>query len=146
MKDIMKKFLLTALAILGFASQAGSKTTITLDQITAPTTSGVMVNVTGTGWTLAVLDSSMTLDTTTKPPTLRAIAATPQTSWVTPTGTIDGVNAAFTLLSTPNPPGSLTVIRGGLTLSSGIDFNLSGTTITFLAGSIPQPGDIIRAK
>ena len=144
----MKKFLLIALAILGFASQAGSKTSITLDQITAPTTSGVMVNVTGTGWTLAVLDSSMTLDTTTKPPTLRAIAATPQTSWVTPTGTIDGVNATFTLLSAPNPPGSLTVARNGIIQTAGVDFNLSGTgvAITFLPGSIPQPSDIIRTK
>lgn len=148
----MKKFLLTVLAVLGFTSQAGSKTTISLDQITAPTITSVMVSVPGKGWTPAQLDPSLALDTTTTPPTLRAIpTAASQPSWVTPSGTLDGVNAVFTLPSAPNPPGALTVARNGLVLtqvlsSGGGDYTLSGTTITFVAGAVPLPGDTLRAK
>lgn len=145
----MKKALLLLLVVLGFASQAGSKTAITLSQIQAGAINGIMVNlaVGGSGWTLAQLDPSIVLDTSTVPPTLKAVsAATPQTSWVTPTGTVDGTNAVFTIPSAPNPPASLTVVRNGLVLSVGNDFNLSGTTITFVAGAIPQVGDTIRAK
>jgi hypothetical protein len=48
----------------------------------------------------------------------------------TPGGTLDGVNATFTLAGTPNPPASLTLWRNGLTQKPGLDFSLSGSTIT----------------
>lgn len=63
----------------------------------------------------------------------------------TPTGTPNGTNAAFTLANPPSPGGSLTLFRNGLIQSSNIDFTLSGSTITFNAGSIPQTGDILQA-
>ncbi len=143
-----KKILLTIAAVLGFASQAGSKTQITLDQITAPNTTSVMVSIAGKGWGPAQLDPSLVLDTTTNPPTLKAPGGGQPTfvDSVTPTGTVDGVNAVFTLPSSPNPPISLVLSVGGLTYSAGVDFGVSGSAITFLPGSIPSAGSIIRAS
>lgn len=63
----------------------------------------------------------------------------------TPTGTLNGTNAIFTLANAPSPGGSLTLFRNGLIQSNNIDFTLSGATITFNAGSIPQAGDILQA-
>ena len=64
---------------------------------------------------------------------------------VTPSGTIDGVNAAFILPSEPNPAGSLRLYRNQLVQYSGTHFNLSVDTITFTAGNIPVAGDSLRA-
>jgi len=61
----------------------------------------------------------------------------------TPSGTMDGVNAAFTLSQTPNPTTSLAVYRNGVRLTAGEDYTLSGATITFITGLQPQPGDIL---
>ena len=141
----MKKFFLTFAAILGFASQAGSKTAITTDQILANTSVGVMVN-TGRGWTQAQLDPSLVLDQTTTPPTLKAPGGQPTfVDGITPTGTVDGINTIFTLPSAPNPPASLELTVNGLTYKSGTDYNLSGATVTFLATSVPSSGSILTA-
>lgn len=149
----MKKFFLTLAAVLGFASQAGSKTQITLDQLTAPTTTAVMVSVPGKGWAPAQLDPSLVLDTATAPPTLKAPGGG---SGTTPTfvdlvalaGNVDGVNAFFTLPSIPNPATSLEVVVNGLIYKPGVDFTLAtgGSTITFTATSIPQVGSILMAS
>lgn len=48
----------------------------------------------------------------------------------TPTGTIDGVNAAFTLLHAPVSQ-SMRLYQNGLFLSEGTDFTITGSTITF---------------
>jgi hypothetical protein len=63
----------------------------------------------------------------------------------TPTGSIDGVNATFTLATTPDPPASLELTKNGVVQKPGIDFTLSGPTIMFLAGAIPQTGDVLLA-
>jgi hypothetical protein len=55
-----------------------------------------------------------------------------------PAGIINGVNATFTLAAAPSPVGSLMLIRNGLLQTAGIDYTLSGNTIAFLAGAIPQ--------
>jgi hypothetical protein len=60
-------------------------------------------------------------------------------------GTLDGVNAVFSLAAAPQPTASLTVYRNGLRLAQGADFNLSGSSITFAGGQIPQPGDLLIA-
>jgi hypothetical protein len=62
----------------------------------------------------------------------------------TPGGTVNGTNAAFSL---QNPPraGTLLLRVNGLTQLQGADYSLAGGTITFLAGSIPQTGDWLRA-
>lgn len=61
----------------------------------------------------------------------------------TPTGTTNGVNNTFTLSQTPNPSASLTVFLNGLLMSLGVDYTLSGSTITFLTASVPQSGDVL---
>lgn len=62
------------------------------------------------------------------------------------TGTIDGVNATFTLSAAPLT-NSQVIFRNGLALFSGAgDFMISGNTVTFQAGQIPQPGDILVAQ
>jgi hypothetical protein len=51
----------------------------------------------------------------------------------TPSGTINGSNTNFTLANTPNPAASLQLQLGGIFLTQGVDYTLSGATITFLA-------------
>jgi len=63
----------------------------------------------------------------------------------TPAGTIDGINTTFTLAAIPNPASSLQLFRNGLLQRPGVDYTLSGATITFAAPSIPQPGDVLLA-
>lgn len=58
-----------------------------------------------------------------------------------PTGTIDGVNAAFTLTQSPNPAKSLQLFKNGIAMTPGVDYNLAANTITYVAGAIPQAGD-----
>jgi hypothetical protein len=61
----------------------------------------------------------------------------------TPTGATNGVNTTFTLSQTPSPSTSLAVFLNGLLMSAGVDYTLSGATITFLPASVPQSGDIL---
>ena len=57
-----------------------------------------------------------------------------------PTGAINGVNVTFTLPTTPGPV--VLVFRNGLLQQGGgIDYTLSGTTITFT--SAPLTGDSV---
>ena len=56
----------------------------------------------------------------------------------TPAGTINGTNATFTLVAAPSPAASLLLLRNGLVQKSGVDYTLSGSTITFASGAIPQ--------
>lgn len=62
-----------------------------------------------------------------------------------PGGTIDGVNATFTLANTPNPTTSLVLFRNGVVQQPGADYTLTGSTVQFLAGAVPQPGDTLKA-
>ncbi len=63
----------------------------------------------------------------------------------TPSGAVNGTNATFTLSYVPNPAGSLLLYKNGLLQKAGTDFTLSSQTVTFLAGAIPQTGDILVA-
>jgi hypothetical protein len=63
-----------------------------------------------------------------------------------PTGTLDGVNTLFTLQNQPSPTNSLSIYRNGILLSAGSDYSLSGGTVTFFLGSVPQPGDTLFAS
>ena len=63
----------------------------------------------------------------------------------TPGGSIDGSNGAFTLANTPLGT-SLMVFRNGVYLTTGGDYTLSGSTIQFVSGAIPQPGDVLTAS
>jgi hypothetical protein len=66
----------------------------------------------------------------------------------TPGGTIDGVNPTFTVARPPNPPASLQLFRNGqlMRFGPGNDFTLAGSTVTFLAGAIPQAGDVLTVS
>jgi hypothetical protein len=59
----------------------------------------------------------------------------------TPAGSIDGSNAVFTLAHAPSPATSLHLFLNGIRLRPGTDYTLSGATITYAAGMIPQAGD-----
>ena len=63
-----------------------------------------------------------------------------------PSGAIDGVNAVFHLAAAPAPSTSLLLYRNGLAMKQSADYTLSGSSITFLAASIPQPGDVLLAS
>ena len=61
----------------------------------------------------------------------------------TPSGTVNGTNVTFTLTYTPNPALSLDLYTNGVLQIAGTAFTLSGGTITYASGHIPQTGDII---
>lgn len=65
----------------------------------------------------------------------------------TPVGTIDGANAAFTLSAAPASPAELLLFKNGILQreGSGNDFTLSGATITYESGNLPQTGDSHQA-
>ena len=63
-----------------------------------------------------------------------------------PSGTMNGVNTAFTLANAPAPPSSLEIFRNGLLLKQGNDFTVYGNSLTFLAGAVPQAGDALLAS
>lgn len=57
-------------------------------------------------------------------------------------GTMDGQNAAFTLV---NPPVELFLWRNGIHQTEGVDFDLDGAKISFRAGAVPTAGDLVNA-
>lgn len=61
----------------------------------------------------------------------------------TPTGLVNGVNPMFGLNFAPSPASSLTVFRNGILMKQGGDYLLSGSTITFYTGAVPQTGDLM---
>jgi hypothetical protein len=63
----------------------------------------------------------------------------------TPAGAVNGTNANFTLSGAPLPASSLMLYRNGLLQKAGVDYTLSQAQITFLAGAIPQSGDLLQA-
>jgi len=63
----------------------------------------------------------------------------------TPGGTLDGANATFTLAGTPNPPASLNLTCNGLIQKPGVDYTLSGSTITFTLTATPLATDTLLA-
>lgn len=62
----------------------------------------------------------------------------------TPAGSIDGSNAAFTLTDPP-VAGTLQLFKNGIRQNPGAtnDYTIATNTITFLAGNIPQTGDVL---
>lgn len=64
----------------------------------------------------------------------------------TPAGVVDGSNTMFTLSIAPAPESGLSLYRNGLLQKQGLDYTLSGSVITFAAGAVPQPGDVLTAN
>ncbi|MBM3783961.1 MAG: hypothetical protein FJW30_06340 [Acidobacteria bacterium] len=63
-----------------------------------------------------------------------------------PTGSVNGSNAVFTLAQPPSPATSLALYRNGILQKPGIDFSVTGNTVTFAALSIPQTSDLLMAS
>lgn len=63
----------------------------------------------------------------------------------TPTGTVDGSNAVFSFAHAPRPGASLQLHRNGLVMTAGLDYTLTGNTVTFAGGATPQAGDTLTA-
>jgi hypothetical protein len=63
---------------------------------------------------------------------------------ITPAGTQDGTNPTFTLPSTPNPSAGVFLMKNGQMLYQGLGYTLSGLTITFNDGYIPESTDELR--
>lgn len=64
----------------------------------------------------------------------------------TPAGTMNGLNAVFTLASTPSPASSLQLYRNGLLQKLGLDYTLAGSTITFATRSVPGVEDVLLSS
>jgi len=63
-----------------------------------------------------------------------------------PVGLVNGLNAAFTLGEVPSPASSLTLYRNGLLMRQGVDYQITGSTITFFLLSVPLTGDLLMAS
>lgn len=63
-----------------------------------------------------------------------------------PGGTLDGINAGFTLSAAPDPASSLLLHRNGLLQNQGLDYTVSGAVITFDGAAIPLAGDLLLAS
>lgn len=64
----------------------------------------------------------------------------------TPSGAINGANAAFMLSQTPNPSSSLAVYRNGLRMTPSVDYTLTGAVVTFATASVPQTTDTLTCS
>jgi hypothetical protein len=62
-----------------------------------------------------------------------------------PSGNANGSNLTFMLSQAPSPTLSLSLHRNGIALRQGVDYSLSGSTITFIAAAAPQSGDVLTA-
>jgi hypothetical protein len=62
----------------------------------------------------------------------------------TPGGIVDGTNNTLTLANTPLGS-SLMLFRNGLFMTPNFDYTLTGSTIQFPSGAIPQAGDTLTA-
>jgi len=64
-----------------------------------------------------------------------------------PTGVVNGANPTFTLAGTPLA-NTLMLFKNGMLQRAGAgnDYTLATATITFLAGNIPQTGDVLLAS
>jgi hypothetical protein len=63
-----------------------------------------------------------------------------------PSGAVNSTNTTFTLAGTPSPVASLLLFRNGILQRATVDYTVTGTTITFLAASTPQSGDVIQVS
>jgi hypothetical protein len=63
-----------------------------------------------------------------------------------PAGAVNGANVGFTLSAVPTPPSSLALYRNGVLQKAGLDYNMAGNAIQFLAASTPQSGDSLLAS
>ena len=63
-----------------------------------------------------------------------------------PQGLVNGVNTVFALSFAPSPAASVQLIRNGLQLVAGVDYLVTGNTVTFFITSVPLTGDQLTAS
>ncbi len=61
-------------------------------------------------------------------------------------GIVDGANNLFGISTVPDPASSLAIYRNGMLQKAGQDFSVTGSTVQFLTGATPQPGDTLLAS
>lgn len=117
---------------------------------TAPTNGQLLIG-NGTGYTLANITGGTGISVTNGAGTISvAVNTTNILQKVdhvvreTPTGTVNGTNATFTLANTP-VSGQEMVFVNGILMNVGAtnDYTISTNTITFNSGAIPQTGDVV---
>jgi hypothetical protein len=64
----------------------------------------------------------------------------------TPSGTINGSNVTFTLAFVPSPATSVQLYLNGLQMDQGVDYTITGSTVSFVSASVPQTGDVLLAS
>ena len=62
-----------------------------------------------------------------------------------PSGTMDGINTAFTLANSPVSGSALRLYKNGILLTASSDYTLAGAAVTFINSAQPNPGDILLA-
>lgn len=117
---------------------------------TTPTNGQLLIG-NGTNYTLAALTSGTgvtitngTGSITIAVNTTSILQKTDHIVRETPSGTVNGTNAVFTLANTP-VSGQEQVFVNGILMNVGAtnDYTISTNTITFNSGAIPQTGDIV---
>jgi hypothetical protein len=94
----------------------------------------------------ALMGVTITPATATTPPSITIPTST--ASFVVgevPGGLVNGTNPTFTLNAAPTG-GIPELYKNGLLQKSGLDYSMSGNTITFTARATPQTGDILQAN
>jgi len=129
--------------ILGVSLWAQTPTKTNVSQLQAPSSQAmVLVVIPGAGAAWAKLDATLALDTSGPVPVLKA----PPQAQGTPALEVNypsAAQASFSLMHTPNSAVSLRVYRNGLRQALGADYMVSGSTVTFSSGNVPQAGDAI---
>ena len=122
-----------------------------------PTANGqLLIGSSGGAYTLATLTAGTGITVTNGAGSISLAVATGASGVVlasnfvvreTPTGTVNSVNATFTLAATPIT-GTEHVFVNGVLQNPGAtnDYTISGATITFLSGAIPQTDDVVRVS
>jgi hypothetical protein len=135
----MKLLIIMALAAIAYA-----QTAVSPGQLRGrPSVTGyVVVATTGGSVTLALLDSSLTLDTSGPTPILR-VTVPPAARLVRLKAVATATPAQTYALSGVADSGQVLVFRNGVLQADGEDYDATGGTVTF-RGSAVQQGDIIQ--
>jgi hypothetical protein len=127
----------------GTGSSGGTGTTTGSQYATLPISISQVTNLSSS---LSQINSSLaTLTTTVNGLTTATPSGIGFVDGETPSGTMNGTNAAFTLSQSPSPASSLELYRNGLVQTVGVDYTLSGKAITFLTADVPVSGDVLQA-
>jgi hypothetical protein len=150
MKSLRTRAVLVPLLITlltGAVLLLAQSSTLPLSSLRRVSATGVLAHTPGAGWHLAVLDpAGFQLDTSTTPPTIRAVpvvtAITEKTVLVTPVGE----QITMTIPDAGYVPASLHVYRNGLLLVAPNDYTVSGVTVNLVELQYLVAGDVAQLR